>query len=81
MEKQDILKEFGRNLKAERNRKNFSQEKLAELANLSFFTHIGKIERGEMNPTLITIVNILIALDITFEDLLDINKFKNIQDK
>jgi transcriptional regulator with XRE-family HTH domain len=75
MNKKDIKKEFGLNLKAERNRNNLSQEKLAELANLSSFTHIGKIERAEMNPTLTTIVSLMRALDVTFEDLFDIKKY------
>jgi len=74
MNKKDIRKEFGLNLKAERNRKNLSQEKLAELANLSSFTHVGKIERAEMNPTLTTIISLIKVLNISFEDLFDIKK-------
>jgi transcriptional regulator with XRE-family HTH domain len=76
MEKQDILNEFGRNLRAERNRKRYSQEKLAELANLSDYSHVGKIERAEMSPTITTVINLMLALDISFEDLFDIDKFK-----
>jgi len=77
MEKKDILKEFGRNLRAERNRRNYSQEKLAELAGLSFFTHVGRIERGEMNPTLTTVISLMSALNISFEELFNINKFSD----
>lgn len=69
MDKKALLKQFGKNLRAERNRNGLSQEKLAEAAELSNFSHIGKIERGEMNPTLTTIVAIIKALDISFEAL------------
>ena len=72
----EILKEFGKNLKAERNRANLSQEELAEKAGISFGQIIGNIERVEVNTTLLHIAMILKALDIKFEMLLDINKFK-----
>lgn len=76
MEKHSILEEFGRNLRAERSRKHYSQSKLAELSSLSDYSHVGKIERAEMNPTLTTIVKFMIALDVSFETLFDVNKFK-----
>lgn len=68
MSRQDILNQFGKNLRVERVKNGLSQEKLAEKAGLSCFTHIGKIERGEMNPTLTTIVSIMKALNVSFED-------------
>ena len=77
MNKQDIKTEFGNNLRAERNRRNYSQEKLAELAGLSYFTHIGKIENGKLDIELTTIVKLLSALNIPFETLIDVNKFKD----
>ena len=75
----EILKEFGNNLRAERNRRNLSQDNLAEKAGLSYGQVIGTIERAEVNPSLTTIVAILNALDIEFDKLTDRNKFKNIQ--
>ena len=77
MTKQNIKTEFGNNLRAERNRRNYTQEKLAELAELSYSTHVGKIENGKMEARLTTIVKLLSALDIPFETLIDVNKFKN----
>ena len=71
MEKDSILREFGRNLKAERNRAGLSQEKLAEKIGLSYGQVIGTIERGEVNTSLTTIVAIMNALDIDFEKLFD----------
>ena len=74
MNKNDILTEFGRNLKAERNRAGLSQEKLAEKIGLSFGQIIGTIERGEVNTSLTTIVAILKALNISFDKLIDTEK-------
>ena len=61
--------EFGRNLKAERNRAGLSQEKLAEKIGLSYGQVIGTIERGEVNTSLTTIISIMEALDVDFEKL------------
>ena len=62
------LTEFGNNLRAERARKGLSLEGLGELAHLNP-SHIGKIERAEMAPTLPTILSLLEALNIDFEAL------------
>ncbi len=69
MNEKELLILFGRNLCAERNRSNLSQEGLGELINISS-NQIGKIERGVANPKLTTIVAILDALDVEFNDLL-----------
>ncbi len=76
MDKKEILKEFGRNLKAERNRAGYSQEGLAEKVGLGFGQHIGKIERGETNTSLTVIAAIMDVLDIDFDKLLDRKKLK-----
>ena len=65
--------EFGKNLRAERARRSLSLEALGIIANLNP-SHIGKIERAEMSPTLPTILSLLEALDINFETLVKINK-------
>ena len=75
MEKKNILCEFGRNLKAERNRAGLSQEKLAEKIGLSYGQVIGTIERGEVNTSLTTIIAIMNALDIDFEKLFNRKTF------
>lgn len=62
------LIEFGNNLRAERVRKGLSLEELGRIANLNP-SHIGKIERAEMAPTLHTILSLLEALNIDFETL------------
>lgn len=69
MDKKEILKEFGRNLKAERNRAGLSQEQLAEKIGVSYGQVVGTIERGETNTSLSVIVAIMNALDLDFEKL------------
>ena len=75
MDKKDILKEFGRNLKAERNRAGLSQEQLAEKIGVSYGQVVGMIERGETNTSLSVIVSILDALELDFEHLYNRKKF------
>ena len=69
MNKDEILKEFGRNLKAERNRAGYSQDELAVKTGICAGKHIGKIERGETNPSLYTIISIIDVLNISFDKL------------
>ncbi len=71
MDKKEILKEFGRNLKAERNRAGLSQEQLAEKIGVSYGQVVGMIERGETNTSLSVIVGIMNALDLDFDKLYD----------
>ncbi len=71
MEKNKILIEFGKNLRAERNRAGYSQDGLADAIGICAGKHIGTIERGETNPTLTTIVAIMKALKIDFDKLYD----------
>lgn len=76
MDKSEILKTLGRNIRAERNRLGLSQEALAEKADLSYFTHISKIENGELDTRITTLIAILEALNISFDKIykLNINK-------
>ncbi|MFQ8624983.1 MAG: helix-turn-helix domain-containing protein [Candidatus Gastranaerophilaceae bacterium] len=75
MDKGDILKEFGKNLRAERNRAGLSQEQLAEKIGVSYGQVVGTIERGETNTSLSVIVAIMEALDLDFEKLFDRKNF------
>ncbi|MDO5437769.1 MAG: helix-turn-helix transcriptional regulator [bacterium] len=74
MNKKEILKEFGRNLRVERTRAGLSQEQLAEKIGVSYGQVIGTIERGETNTSLTVIVSILKALNLDFNILYDIKK-------
>lgn len=59
----DASRVLGERIRAERVRLGVTQQELAELAGMHF-TNIGKIERGDSNPTLHTIVRIAAVLDV-----------------
>lgn len=63
-----IVSRFAAQMRTCREAKGISQEKLAELANLHR-TYISSIERAEKVPSLITIVKISKALNITISEL------------
>lgn len=69
MKKVTLTEKFGKKLKLERVKRDLSQEKLAELADLHR-TAIGFIERAENSPTLETIDKIAKALKMNPSDLL-----------
>ena len=51
------LKKLGINIKGERLRKNISQERLAELTNISR-NSVSLIETGKINPTVLKVLDI-----------------------
>lgn len=57
------------NIRAERNRKNFSQAELAEKINVSEST-ISLIERGLQTPSVFLVYDIATVLEISITDLL-----------
>jgi transcriptional regulator with XRE-family HTH domain len=65
---QNILVEFGKNVRELRKSKGLSQEELAFRAELHR-TYIGMIERAEKNITLLNIQKIANALDTSIADL------------
>lgn len=65
-------KEFISNLKFHRQRRNFTQAKLAELCNVSNGT-IGNIEAGKANPSFELILQLAQALDIHPAALFSLN--------
>ncbi len=58
-----ILRQFGANLRMEREKVGISQETLADTAHLDR-TYVGSVERGERNVSLINIVKLARALGI-----------------
>lgn len=54
---------FGERVRHHRKHVGISQEKLGELAGLHR-TYIGHVERGEVNPTLTSIVRLADALEV-----------------
>ncbi len=63
----DLVK-LGNNIRAERNRLHYSQEKLAEIANIQM-QHLSKIENGEIDIRFTTLLAIMNGLNISFEHL------------
>jgi transcriptional regulator with XRE-family HTH domain len=54
--------EFGKRIRARREKLGVSQEQLGDLAGLHR-TYIGHLERGEINPSLLNILKVAAALD------------------
>ena len=63
------LKSIGRNIKAERARKGYSQEELAEHADLTRHA-ISMIESGLQHPKILSVLRIANALNLDINELL-----------
>jgi transcriptional regulator with XRE-family HTH domain len=68
-----VLKRLGAVIRAERKARSLSQEALAHAASIDR-SHMGKIERGERNVTLLNVCRIASALDRLPSDLLVLAK-------
>ena len=64
----DNLAQFGRCLHNARIQKGLSQERLAEAANLDR-TYISLLERGKRNPSLLCLISLCRALNISLSEL------------
>jgi len=71
------LKAFGIRLRDLRLEKKLSQNKLSILTDIPI-SQVGRIERGEVNPTLNTILLLSISLEIEPKDLLDFPVERNL---
>jgi transcriptional regulator with XRE-family HTH domain len=67
---EDPRKIFGKNIRMLRQQKGLSQEALADECGLHR-TYIGGVERGERNVSLLNIVALAKALDVTPDNLLE----------
>ena len=70
MPKQDILKTFGLRVRALRGEHGWSQEELADEAELDR-TYVGGIERGERNLALRNIHRLARTFGLTIAELMD----------
>lgn len=64
------MKAFGKRLHTLRIERNFSQEQLANDADMPI-NQVGRIERGEINTTISTAFALSNALNISTKDLFD----------
>lgn len=69
MNKQELLKRFGKNVKIERIKKDLTQEKLSEILGVNP-NYIACIECGRQNMSLGKILELSEALNINIESLL-----------
>ena len=67
------LERFRANIRRQRNARNLTQEKLAELAELNIRT-VQKIEAGELNVLVTTAIRLQNALKCPWESLLPVAK-------
>jgi len=65
----ELTIQFGQLVRKYRKEKNMSQEQLALLCNMDR-SYLGRIERGEVNPTLEKIYELANSLDVCPEKLL-----------
>lgn len=66
---ENINKQVGKRIRALRQRKGFSLEGLAEESGLHR-SHVGEIERGEINVSLVTLQKIGAALHLPLSEML-----------
>ena len=65
--KDDIKYKLGRNIKIERIRKDITQERFAELIDMSV-SYVSKVEQGLTSPTAIALFKMASVLNIPMED-------------
>lgn len=76
MEREDIAKNLGNNIKRFRLEKGFSQENLALRAGIHP-AYLGRLERGEKCPTLDTVFKICEALSVPVADIISFSENEN----
>ncbi len=65
----ELTIQFGQLVRKYRKERNMSQEQLALLCNIDR-SYLGRIERGEINPTLEKIYELAALLELDVKDLL-----------
>ena len=64
---------IGNNIRKQRDKLGISQQELADNADVAKST-IQRIEKGEMNPSILTLINICLALEIDLSKLVYFKK-------
>ncbi|MCK4085509.1 helix-turn-helix transcriptional regulator [Acinetobacter radioresistens] len=68
----ELTIQFGQLVRKYRKERNMSQEQLALFCNIDR-SYLGRIERGEVNPTLEKIYELAKALNILMKDLIPVD--------
>ncbi len=72
MKREEIIKIFAANLRAERAKKRYTLEKLAEMADITP-EYLARIESEKYSPSLVVIVNLALALEVSVEKLVSLS--------
>ncbi|HIS35177.1 TPA: helix-turn-helix transcriptional regulator [Candidatus Scatousia excrementigallinarum] len=73
MDRNEIIKIFAENVRAERARKRLSQETLAEKADITP-EYLARIEKEKYSPSLVVIVKLAAALGVGVDKLIPTEK-------
>ena len=73
MEREEIIRIFAENVRVERARRRLTQEKLAEMADITP-EYLARIEKERYSPSLVVIVKLAIALNVSVDTLIPIKK-------
>jgi len=77
MEKVELLRIVGSNIKKVRESKGLTQVDLVgKIEGEIDTTNVSRIESGRTNPTVFTLYRIAIALEVSIKELLDINELE-----
>ena len=74
LKRAEVIKIFAENLRAERARKNYSQEYLAEIAGISV-EYLSRMENEYFSPSVVIIANLAIALGVSIDKLVPLDKY------
>jgi transcriptional regulator with XRE-family HTH domain len=78
MNKLDLLKNIGRNIKKIREEKGLSQvDLIGKMEGLFDPTNISRIEAGRNNPTIYTLQRIADALEVSIEEIVKLEPQEN----
>ncbi len=73
MDKTLLLKKFGKNVKIQRIKRDYTQEKLAQIMDVSQ-NYIAGIERGKANMSLVKIYELASYLNVDIKVLVDFSE-------
>jgi transcriptional regulator with XRE-family HTH domain len=65
----DMRRLVGQNVRRIRNKKGLTQEELAEISGFSQ-QYISGLEQGLRNPTVVTVYELALALEVSYQDLM-----------
>lgn len=76
MNQKELISEFAANLRAERARRKYTQEYLAEKADITA-DYMTKIELEKYNPSIFVVAKIAVALGVSLDKLVPLDKYIN----